>query len=100
MVRESSAESHQAYKASGDEKTDGERILEYLGSLKGWATRLMISEHIGKATATVSGLVRPMVRDGVLEESTDKFPCPLSPRKSKVYWVRIPAAEPEKKSLI
>jgi hypothetical protein len=60
----------------------------------------MIANALNIPTATVSGLIRPMVRDGILEESEEKHPCPESPHNSNVYWVGIKPIEPEQQRLI
>jgi len=52
-----------------------------------WRTRRQISEATGIATATVSGLVCPMVAVGVLEEGSQKQLCPVSKRRA--YVVRV-----------
>jgi len=94
-ARDSSIESYYKRKNSGIELSQKERIIGYVSSKKGWVTRLMISKALDLPTATVSGIVKPLVREGVFFESDEKMTCPESPHKSKVYWVTIAEREPD-----
>jgi hypothetical protein len=90
-VKTSSVHSHTAYGASGQRKIKRDEIRRYLAK-NGWATRLMIATDLKIATATVSGLITPMLEgegSGEIEESPEKSECPYSPRKTAVHWIRL-----------
>lgn len=84
MRRDTSAESHRINETSGLAASVTKQILDCVGNQT--KTRRQIAEETGLPTATVSGLVTPMIERGDLEELAEKKPCPISGRKA--YFVR------------
>jgi hypothetical protein len=97
MIKDSSIYSHIAFGASGERQAKRDKIREYMAGGR-WVTRLMIATDLNIPTATVSGLITPMLEgegSGEIEESPLKRQCPYSPRKSAVHWIRLkPAQKP------
>ena len=100
MVTDSSAESFDNRTKDGTLPDKKARILKYLENKKCYVTRLMIATALEIPTATVSGIIKPLIAEGELEQGEDKSPCPVSPHHSNVYWVRFPMPEPVQKRLI
>lgn len=78
-VRDTSAESH----AIGGHDSLKHRIRVFIRE-KGPVTRRTVAKHFGVQTATVSGIITPLVNKGLLDE-TFKAPDPDSGRN--VYWL-------------
>jgi hypothetical protein len=97
-VRDSSVLSFDQIKAAGVYGEKKEAIIDYLSKTRrgAWATRLQIANYLGFTTATVSGLITPMIEAGDIEENPNKERDPTSPRNSRVYWIRI---KPNQKTL-
>jgi len=84
-VRDTSAESHHTNQVSGLADSVSDKILNYLRG-KQWVTRRQISEDTGISTATVSGLIKPMLDDGILLERSTKASCPITNRNA--FFIR------------
>lgn len=95
-VRESSIEAYY----SEDLTTERGRILHYMRFCSKGASRRQISNALTIDTATVSGLITPMVKDGDLIEMPDsgKRECPITERK--VLWLFHPIHAPGQQRLI
>lgn len=95
MRRDSSAEAYQEHELSGEAGTKRQRILNYLAK-RGATSRRQIAQALGYDTATVSGLVTPMLKDnGPLIEQGYKQECPVTRRM--VYFVGL---EPKQEELL
>ena len=84
-VRDTSAESH----AIGGHEAKKHRIREYV-RLHGPVTRRQIAHDLGYETATVSGLVTPLVNQGFLDE-VGKGICPVTGRQA--YLIESPVEQ-------
>jgi DNA-binding MarR family transcriptional regulator len=87
VIRTTSAESHRINRLEVNGIAQNQ-ILTYL-LLNGWNTRRQIAEATGISTATIAGLVRPMLDVDLLEERRDKAKCPISGRNA--FFVRVKA---------
>ena len=87
MIRTTSAESHRINRLEVNGAAQNQ-ILTFL-LLNGWNTRRQVAEATGISTATISGIVRPMLDVELLEERKDKAKCPISGRNAS--FVRVKA---------
>ena len=84
-VRDSSIESNYRRHAIDINTGQTERIAAYVKG-KTWVTRRMIAQALDIETATISGRVKPMVLSGVLIETTERMPCPIT--GNRVHWLQ------------
>lgn len=92
MIRESSQEAFKAHEMSGAASTKRAKIAGYLTD-NGPSSRRQIATELKFDTATVSGLVTPMIVSGDLVEDGWRRECPIT--KRSVFFVRIPTGQKE-----
>ena len=81
MVRATSAEAYEDRLTSGKHGSDTQAIEQYVLD-HGPVTRRMVSEALRIDTATVSGIVTPLVKTGMLVEVEEKAPCKVTGRNA------------------
>ena len=88
-VLEASKASYKERLATGVHETQKDRILDYIQKVRR-CTAKMIARDLNLESATVSGLVRPLVKDeksGVWREE-ERNECPVTGNKVHwLYWV-------------
>lgn len=86
-MRTASVDAFRERVATGKHQLDRDRISEYCLRAPGRVTRRMIARDLCMDTATVSGLVNPLVKAKVLHEFPDseKAPCPVTGKN--VGWL-------------
>ena len=91
-VRDTSKESFLRNRDTGVAMSATETILNFMRTRDSrgnrWCTRREIAEGTGLPTATVSGLVRPLLDNLIIEESEWKRECPVSNRRA--YHLCLP----------
>lgn len=86
MIKRSSIDSFKKRNETGQGQKQKDRILDYLRREKSFATRLMISTALDIPTATVSGLITPMIGHEI-SETLETMPCQIS--GNKVHWLSL-----------
>ena len=90
MVRETSKESHQINQQTALFAPIRVRVLEELRT-RGLCTRRELAAFMNIETATMSGIITPMLAAGQLEETGVKCKCSVSGRNANVLrlsWSR------------
>ena len=85
-TRDSSCDSYYSVIAPDTEKK--QRIMDFVKLATKGTTRRQISKALALDTATVSGLVTPMVDKDELFQSALRQPCPVTGRM--VHWLHHP----------
>jgi len=61
-------------------------LVSYASKRASFSSR-MAAEYLGVSTATMSGIVKPMLKSGILARDLSKYPCEVS--GNNVYWLRM-----------
>lgn len=85
-VREASKENYKQRLLDGTHSEQTQKVYNYIKDRQGGCTGNMIAKALDMPTATVSGIVRPMEKAGVVYRTEERFECPVT--KRRVHWIR------------